>query len=89
MRSNDGLFAGAFNAGRYSNAKLDALIDAIRVDPDIDSRRRKVGDALRLMHAELPILPLYRRNHTWVMRRNVGVVQLPNDVLTLRWVRVE
>jgi peptide/nickel transport system substrate-binding protein len=86
VRTNDGLTAGAFNAGRYSNPKLDGLIDAIRVEPDAAQRRRLVGDTLRLMNAELPILPLYRRHHNWVMRPNIDVVQWPNDVLELRWV---
>jgi len=34
-----------------------------------------VGDALRLMHTDLPLIPLYRRTLTWVMRANVSVVQ--------------
>ena len=39
------------------------------------------------MHADLPLVPLYRRKLTWVMRPNIDVVQWPNDVLELRWVR--
>jgi peptide/nickel transport system substrate-binding protein len=89
VRTYDGAGAGAFNAGRYSNPKLDALIDAIRVEPDLGKRRALTGDALRLMHAELPLVPLYRRTLTWVMRPNVHVAPLPNDVLELRWVRID
>jgi peptide/nickel transport system substrate-binding protein len=86
VRSNDGLAAGAFNAGRYSNPKLDALIDGLRVEPSLARRRQMVGEALRLMDADLPMIPLYRRQHNWVMRPNVDVVHWPNDVLELRWV---
>jgi len=88
IRTYDGAGSGAFNGGRYSNAKLDGLIDAIRVEPDITKRRTLTGDALRLMHAELPLVPLYRRKLTWVMRPNIDVVQWPNDVLELRWVQI-
>jgi peptide/nickel transport system substrate-binding protein len=88
VRSNDGMTAGAFNAGRYSNPKLDTLIDATRIEPDLAKRRRMVQDALRIVQAELPLIPLYRRKHNWVMRPNVEVVQWPNDLLELRWVRV-
>ena len=88
VRSNDGLTAGAFNAGRYSNPRLDALIDAIRVEPDIEQRRRLVGEALGVLHDELPIVPLYRRHHNWVMRPGIEAVQWPNDVLELRWVKL-
>ena len=38
------------------------------------------------MPVELPLVPLYRRHHNWVMRPGIDVVQWPNDVLELRWV---
>jgi peptide/nickel transport system substrate-binding protein len=47
-----------------------------------------VGDALRLMNTDLPLIPLYRRTLAWAMRTNLNVVQWPNDVLELRWVRI-
>jgi peptide/nickel transport system substrate-binding protein len=79
---------GTFNGGRYSNPRLDQLIDSIRVEPDIVRRRQLVGDALRLMRADLPLLPLYRRTLTWVMRPEVSVAQWPSDILELRFVRI-
>ncbi|HKO68796.1 MAG TPA: ABC transporter substrate-binding protein, partial [Burkholderiaceae bacterium] len=88
IRTWDLAGSGTFNGGRYSNAKLDALIDAIRVEPDIQRRRTLTGDALRIMNADLPLIPLYRRKLTWVMRPSIEVVQWPNDVLELRWVRI-
>lgn len=89
LRSFDGTGAGTFNAGRYSNRKLDELIDAIRVEPDVGKRRQLIGSALRLVHADLPLLPLYRRQLTWVMRPAISVVAWPNDVLELRWARID
>jgi peptide/nickel transport system substrate-binding protein len=89
VRSNDGLAAGAFNAGRYSNPKLDALIDGLRVEPSLAKRREMAREALRIVQADLVLMPLYRRRHNWVMRPNIDVVQWPNDVLELRWVRMQ
>ncbi|MGE5339161.1 MAG: ABC transporter substrate-binding protein [Gemmatimonadota bacterium] len=89
VRSYDGVASGAFNGGRYSNPKLDALIDGIRVEPDLAKRRQMVGDALRIMQADLPLIPLYRRKLTWVMRPNIHAVPWPSDVLELRWVRID
>lgn len=80
---------GAFNGGRYSNPKLDALVDGLRVEPDLVQRRGLVGDALRILHADLPLVPLYRRTLTWAMRPNVSVVQWPNDILELRFVQID
>jgi len=88
VRTYDGTSAGTFNAGRYSNPMLDELIDAIRVEPDIAKRRRLIGNALRLIHDELPLLPLYRRKLTWAMRPGITVSAWPNDVLELRWIKI-
>jgi len=89
VRTHDGAGAGQFNGGRYSNPKLDALIDAIRVEPDFARRRQLAGDALRLMSDDLPLLPLYRRKINWVMRPNIHAVPWPNDILELRFVRID
>ncbi len=89
LRTWDGGRSGAVNGGRYSNAKLDTLIDGIRVEPDLAKRRLMTGDALRMLQADLPLVPLHRRTLVWVMRPNISVAQWPNNVLELRWVRVD
>lgn len=89
FRSWDKSGLGQFNAGRYSNPKLDALIDSIRVEPDLTRRRAMVGVALRMVHDDLPFIPLYRRTLNWAMSKKVRAVQWPNDTLELRWVRVQ
>ena len=88
FRSWDAQGAGTFNAGRYSNPQLDALIDAVRTEPDLTKRRARVGVALRLIQDDLPAIPLYRRKLNWAMAKTVNVVQWPNDTLELRWVRM-
>jgi peptide/nickel transport system substrate-binding protein len=88
FRSFDRSGFGTFNAGRYSNPKLDTLIDQIRVEPDLTRRRAMVTTVLRLAADELPMVPLYRRTLNWAMAKKVTVVQWPNDTLELRFVRV-
>jgi peptide/nickel transport system substrate-binding protein len=78
---------GGFNAGRYSNPQVDTLIDAIRVEPDLTRRRAMVGTVLRLVAADLPYIPLYRRRLSWAMTRQISVTPWPNDTLELRWAR--
>ena len=80
--------AGTFNGGRYANAQLDQTIDAIRTEPDLTRRRQLIGDALRLMQNDLPLIPLYRRTLTWFMRPDIRVAQWPNDILELRFVQI-
>ena len=88
FRTFDRSGLGSFNAGRYSNPKLDTLIDQIRVEPDLTRRRAMVTTVLRLAAEDLPYVPLYRRTLTWAMAKKVGVVQWPNDTIELRWVKV-
>ena len=80
---------GTFNAGRYSNPNLDALIDSMRNEPDLTRRRAMVAVALRIVGDELPYVPLYRRTVTWAMQKRVQAVQWPSDTIELRWVRVQ
>jgi peptide/nickel transport system substrate-binding protein len=80
---------GTFNAGRYSNPKLDSLIDAMRVEPDLTRRRAMVAVVLRMVSEELPYVPLYRRTLTWVMAKKFSVAQWPNDTLELRFVKAK
>ena len=89
FRTYDRSGLGSFNAGRYSNPKLDSLIDGIRVEPDLTRRRAMVTTVLRLIGDDLPMIPLYRRTLTWAMAKKVSVVQWPNDAIELRWVLVK
>ena len=88
FRTFDRSGRGTFNAGRYSNPKLDALIDHIAVEPDLTRRRALISTALRLVAEDLPYVPLYRRKLNWAMARTVAAVQWPNDTIELRWARL-
>jgi peptide/nickel transport system substrate-binding protein len=80
---------GTFNAGRYSNARLDALIEAIRIERDADKRRGLVSAALKMAEDDVTYVPLYRRILSWVMQKKVHVVMSPDDAIAVRWVRVD
>lgn len=89
FRTNEKGGFGTFNAGRYSNPKLDALIDAMRVEPDLTRRRAMVATVLRMLADELPYVPLYRRTLTWAMQKKVTLAQWPNDTVELRFVKIK
>jgi peptide/nickel transport system substrate-binding protein len=88
LRTFDKTGLGTFNAGRYSNPKLDVLIDQIRTEPDLTRRRAMVGTVLRLAAEDIPYVPLYRRTLNWAAAKKVTMVQWPSDTAELRWVRV-
>lgn len=88
FRTHDKSGMGTFNAGRYSNPKVDALIDAMRTEPDLTRRRAMVTTVLRLVADDLPYLPLYRRTISWAMNKKVQAQMWPNDAIELRWVKL-
>lgn len=82
LRTNDGGGAGNGdgNYGRYSNAKFDQLVDAFRIEPDMNKRDTMIRDALLILNAELPVVPLHQAIIPWAMRKNVTAVFPPNSV---------
>jgi peptide/nickel transport system substrate-binding protein len=72
---------GSFNYGRYVNPKLDQLIDAAAVEPDLESRRVMIREALAEHNAQVHHVPLHRQMIPWAMRSNVTVVHRPDNVL--------
>jgi len=51
--------SGAFNAGGYSNQKLDELIARARSTIDLEEQKKLFGEAQQIIHANMPILPLW------------------------------
>jgi peptide/nickel transport system substrate-binding protein len=80
---------GTFNGGRYSNPRLDALIDALRVELDAARRRAIVDEALELAEEDIAYVPLYHRTISWVMQKKVQVVMQPDDTIPVRWAVVQ
>ena len=82
LRTNDGrgLGNGDGNYGRYSNPKFDQLLDAFKVEPDRQKRDAMIREALLILNAELPVLPLHQAIVPWAMRKNVTAVFPPNSV---------
>jgi peptide/nickel transport system substrate-binding protein len=80
---------GEYNAGRYSNPKVDALIDAARVELDSPKRLRMLADAMTEIDADVGYIPLHYRHIFWVTRTAVRVKPRPNDILELRFVNID
>jgi peptide/nickel transport system substrate-binding protein len=80
---------GDYNYGRYSNAKLDALIDQIKIELDVEKRHKLINEALMVQHDELLNLPLHRQVIPWAMRSNVSAVHLANNNVIPNWVTVQ
>jgi len=80
---------GEYNFGRYSNPKLDALIDRARAEPLGEKRNHLFAEAMALLDEDCAFIPTAYRNIVWAMRRNVRTPIVPNDNLDLRFVNLD
>lgn len=73
---------GAFSWGRYSNPKLDALLEEALRTVDDRKRERLLQDAVAIGINDLGIIPLHHQISTWATRK--GIVYAPRtDEYTL------
>jgi peptide/nickel transport system substrate-binding protein len=80
---------GGFNYGRYSNPKLDALIDAAATEMNPDRRREIIRQALLEHNAQIHHVPLHRQMIPWAMRQNVTAVHRADNSLIFEYVKID
>ena len=80
---------GDYNAGNYSNPKVDALIDKARVELDSAKRLAMLAEVMAIADEDVAYITLTYRSVYWAMRSNVHVKPRPNDLLDLRYVRMD
>ncbi len=79
---------GDFNAGGYSNPKLDDLLDAIQIENDGQKRLALLREALQIAKEDVATIPLHQQVLVWAARDNVELVQPADNYFPLRYVRV-
>ncbi len=79
---------GNFNLGKYSNAKVDAAIDALKTETDPKRRAALTKEALSIHKADVGHIPLHHQVIPWAMRAGVSVVHRADNRLTVKWVKV-
>jgi peptide/nickel transport system substrate-binding protein len=79
---------GSYNYGRYSNAKLDALIDAAAQEMNPEKRRELIRQALAEHNANVYHVPLHRQVIPWAMRGNVQIVHRADNWLIGEWISI-
>jgi peptide/nickel transport system substrate-binding protein len=66
---------GQANRGRYSNAKMDALLSQALATVDDAKREKLLQDATQVAMSDVGIVPLYHQENVWATRK--GVVYTP------------
>ena len=75
---------GIWNFGRYSDPRMDALIDRMKTETG-PARQAAIRDALRLHREDVPQIPLHHQMIPWAMRTNVSIPHAANNQPYFRW----
>ncbi len=79
---------GNYNVGRYSNPKLDAVIDRSKTETDPFIRPRLLTEALQMAADDVSHIVLHNQIIPWAMKKNIDVVHRPDNRLDWRLVKV-
>ena len=80
---------GFFNIGRYSNARVDTLTQAIETETVAAARTAMIAEALTLHRDEVGHIPLHVQYLSWGLRDNVSIPQRRDGVQAIWLARVE
>jgi peptide/nickel transport system substrate-binding protein len=75
---------GIWNYGRYSNPRIDALIQRMKTDTG-EARQAAIAEALKLYREDVPHIPLHHQMIPWVMRSNIQIPHMANNQPYFRW----
>jgi peptide/nickel transport system substrate-binding protein len=79
---------GNYNVGRYSNQRMDYVVDRIKVETDLPVRNRLLTEGLQLSNDTVSHIPLHNQVIPWAMKKNVEVVHRADNRLDWRLIKV-
>ena len=80
---------GLFNAGGYSNKRVDELSDAMEQETDKAKRDAMIREATKIYVDEYAYIPLHQQALVWAARKNIDLVQPADNSFPLRFVTVK
>ncbi len=79
---------GNYNVGRYSNPKMDQIVDRVKTETDLPVRDRLLTEALQLQNDDVSHIPLHNQIIPWAMKKNIDVVHRADNRLDWRVIKV-
>ena len=80
---------GNYNVGRYSNARMDYLVDRVKSETDIAIRNRMLTEALQLQNDTVAHIPLHNQVIPWVMKKSITTVHRSDNRIDWTLTRVD
>ena len=79
---------GNYNVGRYSNERMDYLVDRVKTETDQPVRTRMLTEGLQLSNDTVSHLPLYDQVIPWAMKKNVDMVHRADNRIDIKLVTI-
>jgi peptide/nickel transport system substrate-binding protein len=79
---------GNYNMGRYSNQRMDYVVDRVKVETDKPVRDRLLTEGLQISGETVSHLPLHNQIIPWAMKKTVDVVHRADNRLDWRLIKV-
>lgn len=80
---------GKGNYSRVSDARIDALVQQIKVETDIDKRLALMKEALQRTRDEVLFIPIHHQVRPWAMKAGVTIPHAANDAPQARLATVK
>jgi peptide/nickel transport system substrate-binding protein len=80
---------GKGNFSRVSDAKIDALVQQMKVETDVPKRLALMQEALKRTRDELLFIPIHHQVRPWAMKAGVTIPHSANDAPQARWATVK
>lgn len=79
---------GQFNLGAYSNAQIDDLTVKVGSETDDKKRNEMIHTAMKLHQDEVGHIPLHQQALLWGVKKNINLVQWPDNIMLWKHVKV-
>ena len=79
---------GNYTLGRYSNERMDYVVDRVKTEIDQPVRNRLLTEGLQLQNDTVANIPLHNQMLAWAMKKNVELVQRPDNRIDWRLIKV-
>jgi peptide/nickel transport system substrate-binding protein len=79
---------GNYNVGRYSNPRMDYIVDRVKTETDLPVRNRLLTEGLQLSNDTVSHIPLHNQVIPWGMKKNIDVVHRPDNRLDWTLIKV-
>lgn len=79
---------GSWNGTRYSNPDLDAKIEALASETDLDARNASIAEIWKVVQDEQLYIPIHHQVLNWGMKDGVETIVAPDDAAKFKYFRM-